>query len=218
MMNSLTRKELRECAGILAIGALALFGVALAGMRVGPLAGMFGAYSQGPIPFLSDGFLVQFGFVALVLAVALGFRQSLGDFQGDAQLFLLHRPVTRRRIYGAKLAVGLATYLVLSAAAILAYGVWAATPGTHASPFDWSMTAPAWTMWLAISAVYLGAFLSGIRPAAWLGTRLAPLAAAVLIMGALVASPVWIAWPAAIGCDALFVVLILHVAATRDFA
>ena len=40
------------------------------------------------------------------------------------------------------------------------------------------MTIPVWLTWLAVGLVYLGAFLSGIRPAAWWGTRLMPLAGA----------------------------------------
>jgi hypothetical protein len=40
------------------------------------------------------------------------------------------------------------------------------------------MTVPAWQLCLCLSLVYLGAFLSGIRPACWFGTRLAPLVAA----------------------------------------
>ena len=40
------------------------------------------------------------------------------------------------------------------------------------------MTAWAWQLWLCMPLVYLGAFLSGIRPARWFGTRLMPLVAA----------------------------------------
>jgi hypothetical protein len=98
------------------------------------------------------------------------------------------------------------------------YALWAASPGTHASPFAWSMTLPAWTAWLAISAVYLGAFLSGIRPANWLGTRLAPLAAALGLAVLCSALPVAFAWPLLILLDALLIVLILYVARQRDFA
>ena len=39
-------------------------------------------------------------------------------------------------LIGLKLAVGALVYLVCGAVPILLYGVWAATPGTHASPFD----------------------------------------------------------------------------------
>jgi hypothetical protein len=218
-MNSLTYKELRESAGILILGMLALFSVATAQMGIRPMARFLAVRDSGQIPFLSDGFLFQFGVAACGLAMALGFRHSLGDFLGDAHAFLLHRPVRRRTIYATKLAVGLITYLLVTAAAILAYGAWAAWPGTHASPFQWSMTIPVWTLWLGMSAVYLGAFLSGIRPAAWIGTRLAPLAAAAgLAFLAALPIPVWIVWPALITCDAVLVISILHVAATRDFA
>jgi hypothetical protein len=80
------------------------------------------------------------------------------------------------------------------------------------------MTLPAWTAWLAISAVYLGAFLTGIRPANWLGTRLAPLVAALGLAILCSAAPVAIAWPLLIVLDALLIGLILYVARERDFA
>jgi hypothetical protein len=81
------------------------------------------------------------------------------------------------------------------------------------------MTASVWTQWLAFSLVYLGAFLSGTLPAAWLGTRLAPLAAtAGLALAGVVAAPLWFAWVGMIMCVALLIVSILHVATTRDFA
>ena len=38
-----------------------------------------------------------------------------------------------------------------TAVPILVYGCWAATPGTHAIPFEWSMTVPIWGGWLAMT-------------------------------------------------------------------
>jgi hypothetical protein len=81
------------------------------------------------------------------------------------------------------------------------------------------MTLPAWTAWLAMSAVYLGAFLTGLRPAAWLGTRLAPLAGACgLAMLAAAIPPVVVSWLLLLALDALLVLLILYVARERDVA
>ena len=218
MTSALTLKELRESAGVAALGFAALFLVALSPMGLSPLPGLFQPARGGQIPFLSDNFAFQFVLAAGLLAMGLGFKQSLGEFFGDAQLFLLHRPISRQQIYATKLAVGLAIYLVLSGLSVLLYALWAASPGTHASPFAWSMTLTTWTIWLAISAVYLGAFLSGIRPAAWFGTRLTPLAAAcgIAVIGA--SLPAAFAWPILIGIDALLVVLILYVVRKRDFA
>ena len=220
MTFALAYKELRESAWIAAVGLAAMLLVAVAAMGYSPLPGLIGPQrGGGQIPFLSDSFPYQFGLVAAVLALALGLRQSLGDFWGDAQLCLLHRPVSRRRIYGVKLAVGLGLYLACAALPVVLYALWAATPGTHASPFRWSMTASTWMVWLAMTPIYLGALLSGSRPAAWLGTRLAPLAAGVLIA---VMSAMPLPWSAGLvllaAGDALLVVAILHVVLARDFA
>jgi hypothetical protein len=219
MTSALAWKELRESAGIGLLGLLALFAVAVGNMGMSPLPGLIGPRMQGQIPFQNDSFLFQFGFVSCVLAIALGLKQSIGDMSGDAQLFVLHRPVRRTRVYATKLMVGLATYMLLTAAAVLAYAIWAAVPGTHASPFDWKMTWVTWTLWLAMITVYLAAFLSGIRPAAWLGTRLCPLASTVFAaIAILFLLPGWFGWLGLMAFDALLFVLILDVVETRDFA
>ena len=77
---------------------------------------------------------------------------------------------------------GAGLYLAFSAVPILVYAWWAATPGTHAGPFEWSMTLPAWQLWLSITAIYLAAFLVGMRPARWIGSRLLPLVAVGLFV------------------------------------
>lgn len=218
MTSALTYKELREVAGIAVLGLAALVLVAAGNMGWSPLPGMFTSMQQGTIPFVSDSFLLNFGLAACGLAMALGFRQSLGDFRGDAQLFLLHRPVSRGRIYGTKLLVGLGVYLICGLTPILLYGWWADLPGTHASPFDWTMTGAAWTAWLAMTAVYLGAFLSGIRPAAWFGTRLAPLAAAGVLAMLAAMLPWTLGLLALVAIDALLLAAILFVVEARDFA
>jgi len=139
---------------------------------------------------------------------------------------VLHRPVSRRSIYLTKLITGLIAYLLCGAAPILLYAFWAATAGTHASPFDWSMTLSVWSTWLATITVYFGAFLAGIRPAAWIGTRLAPLAAAGGILA--VNEAVLVHFPGAmpavlyplllIGANLALVASILHTVEARDFA
>jgi hypothetical protein len=217
MTSALSFKELRESAGIALLGLAALVSVALANMGWSPLPGLLDVRGVG-IPFVSDSFLSQFGLAAGGLALALGMRQSIGDFWGEAHLFLLTRPVSRARIYGTKLAVGLGIYLILGALPILLYGWWAAIPGTHASPFDWTMTTDAWMTWLAMTAVYLGAMLSGIRPAAWFGTRLAPLVAGVTVACFLAIAGSVLGLLMLAATDALLFVSILHVVNRRDFA
>jgi hypothetical protein len=181
MTRALTYKEFRETLGVAAIGLIALVLIPASSSEHSPAPSLWQG-QPGQIPFVSDSFNSRLGMVAFAFAAVLGFWQATRDFRGDAQLFLLQRPVSRSKVYSVKLAVGLVVYLVCVGVSILAYAASAATPGNHASPFTWSMTAPAWLIWASMSAVYFGAVLAGIRPAAWLGTRLAPVAAAGAIV------------------------------------
>src|SRR5262245_29489859 len=218
MTSALVYKELREILGVAVLGLVTLVLIALTNMGYSPVPGMLGNTGYGAIPFLHDSFGYPFAWAAAGLATALGLWQSLSDFRGEAQLFLLHRPVSRRTVYATKLAVGLTTYLLCALAAILLHSGWAATPGTHASPFFWSMTAYIWWAWLAMIIVYLGAFLSGIRPAAWIGTRLAPLAAAALTVVLIMSGPVSVQAFLFVAAGIILAVSILAVCESRDFA
>jgi hypothetical protein len=79
------------------------------------------------------------------------------------------------------------------------------------------MTIPVWVTWLAICLVYLGAF-SGIRPAAWFGTRLMPLAAACALATFAASIPPLAGVVVALIAGLAFVSLILFTVQTRDFA
>ncbi|WP_425616394.1 hypothetical protein NA78x_000040 [Anatilimnocola sp. NA78] len=185
MNVALTLKELRETAGLAALGliGLALFTFnAIGWVHLEDWTPFMTGFGRGGgLPFLYDSFESQFAFCAGVLGIAFGFKQTLADFQGDAHLFMLHRPVSRQTIFLTKLVVGFSLYLLLTLLPLVAYALWAATNGAHPSPFAWSMTVSAWITWLAASLCYLGAFLAGIRPAQWQGTRLLPLVATATI-------------------------------------
>jgi len=224
MLKTLALKELRETAGIAVLALILAANYVVGGMGVSllPLTGG----GQGTIPFLADPLLTFFAGIAVLLAIALGFRQTAWESAFGTDLFLLHRPVSRGQLIGVKLAVGVSLIVVCSTLPILVYAWWAATPGTHASPFEWSMTEPFWRIPLVVTIVYLGSFLSGIRPARWVGTRLVPLAAAGLLasLAAGVAPLVmilpgwWIWWAGMIVVfDVLLGVSVFFVVRTRDF-
>jgi hypothetical protein len=219
MTRALIYKEFRETLPIAGLALLALLFVASNGTGFEFVRGLLNDRRDG-IPFVGDAFGSRLAIVAGFFAIALGLWQTLGDFNRDAQLFLLHRPVTRQHMYGVKLATGMCVYLASTAIAIILYAIWAATPGNHASPFDWSMTLPAWRTWLSVTCLYLAAALCGIYPAAWLGTRLAPLAAVGAIYFICSALPM----PAAamlltvVAMDIALTIAILHVVKMRDFA
>jgi len=99
-----------------------------------------------------------------VFAIVLGFRQGAWETVRGTSVFLLHRPMAHLTIYATKLAVGLVILLTATGVALGTYSIWAATSGTHASPFFWSWTSSCWVEWFAATMVYLAAFSDGYPP------------------------------------------------------
>jgi len=224
MLKTLAFKELRETIGIAALALILFANYVVDGMGVAVLPLSAGGGSS--LPFVSDPLLQFFAGIAVLLAVALGFRQSVWESAFGTDQFLLHRPVSREMLLGVKLAVGMSVLVISSTLPILAYAWWAATPGTHPSPFEWSMTEPFWRIPVATTMVYLGSFLCGIRQARWVGTRLVPLAAMAFLAVIIAAGapyfaflPAWWIWWAGVVVlvDAVLVVSILFAFRTRDF-
>jgi ABC-type transport system involved in multi-copper enzyme maturation permease subunit len=229
MIRQLAVKELRETAGLTALALLAFFvlvthetGFSLFFDVTNPVN-----FGQGSatIPFVHNDFLIFFSLITGTFAILLGLRQSVWESLSGTYLFLLHRPLSRERIVAVRLTVGVALLLVCSGVPLFLYALWAALPGTHASPFEWSMTAPAWNSWLVMTIVYFGFFLSGMRPARWYASRLFPAATACLLvfLGVILFMevPWWngfVALATVLLVDAMLVAMILYVARTRDYA
>lgn len=218
MLKALAWKESRELAPFIVLASLVqLFLVATAtGNRTGLLA-----QNHGVIPFINDSMLWWMFCVAGIATSIMALWQTWWESSRGTFLFLLHRPASRVAIISMKLAIGVAILLALSVLPVLVYSLWAAAPGTHASPFEWSMTAFAWRLCAAMPLVYLGAFLSGLRPARWYGSRFFPLFSSLFLL--IVCMSVSYSWPAlamlaSLALQICYVVVILHVAATRDFS
>jgi hypothetical protein len=121
-------------------------------------------------------------------------------------------------VFASKLLVGLSWVIGLSEVFLLVYACWAARPGHVAVPFAWSMTTWAWQQWIVMPLIYLGAFLAGIRPARWWGTRLAPLAAVMLMAVVAVNMPwLWLTLLLAIVFSAPLVGAIFYYVHRRDY-
>lgn len=193
-MRALAWKELREILGITAI-ALAGYVMLVASLMGARVFSWFPGLPRGDheVPFVGGEFTGFFMIVSVLFAVALGFRQSAWESSRGTFLFLLHRPVRREAIFLLKLTIGAGVFVLCASAPILLYGSWAASPGHHASPFEWSMSEGAWQLVLELPLLYLGAFLSGLRPGRWFGTRLLPLFGAVMIVMLVDMIPWW--WP-----------------------
>ena len=220
-MKALAWKELRETLGVVA-AALAAYLMLVASLMGARVFDWFPGLPNGTneIPFVGSEFTAFFTIVSVLFAVALGFRQSAWESARGTYLFLLHRPVRREAIFLLKLATGVGAFIVCASLPIVLYGLWADKPGRHASPFEWSMTQPAWQLVLEIPLLYLGAFLSGLRPARWFGTRLLPLLAAALLVILMEMIPWWwlLGFPLTLLLCALMAANVCFVARVRDYA
>jgi hypothetical protein len=216
MFRAMAVKELREIRGI-ALLAIAAY-TFVAGAAMNPYV-----VTRYVWPFWPGDIFVSWHIVISgALAVALGLRQTLGESIPGTYPFLLHRPADGRWLIGVKLLVGVSAYVLCGGLPILVYSLWAATPGTHASPFEWWMTTMTWVLWLWMTFVYLGAFLAGVRPVQWYRSRILPLAGAVAVpVGiGLLFGGIWWLWPnclAILVLDALMISMILFVVRTRDY-
>jgi hypothetical protein len=166
----------------------------------------------------------MFVMVSLGLAVGLGIRQAVAESSRGMWQFLLHRPAPRRWIVGGKLLVGMTLYLTVAAVPILVLSLWRSIPGTHPSPFRWSMMSDHWLVWYVLTPLYLGGFLTGLRPGRWVGTRLLPLAGTAIIVltaagAAIDLAESWILALVAIAAlDFVLLIIVFYVAETRDFS
>jgi ABC-type transport system involved in multi-copper enzyme maturation permease subunit len=226
MVLTIVKKEVRETWGFaaLALGLYLLYVSNLTGTGsrvLSQLLGWMPGISGQPaiVPFVHDRFHTILAVVATALAIALGFRQSAWEPSQGTSLYLLHLPLTRRTIFVTKLVTGIGVLLGCTLLPILVYAGWAAMPGTHPGPFEWSMTGPAFRTWLLMPLVYLGAFASGIRPARWFGSRLLPLVSVTAPASIASALPQWwlIGLPVVLIVAVVLVSDILWETETRDF-
>jgi hypothetical protein len=134
----------------------------------------------GPPSLMNYGALLVLGMIAAVFAAALGFLQVFPESHGDKRSLLLHRPVSPSRIFLAKVAVGVALYLLAVGLPFAGAVAWIATPGHVAEPFRWGMALPWLADILTGLVYYFAGMLTAQREARWYGSRGLGLAGAVL--------------------------------------
>jgi hypothetical protein len=219
MWKALVIKELRDTSMIICAATFA-FATWLAS-TIGAAFPWFGVRPQVIIPFVSENTTGPLAIVAGVTAIGLGLRQSTCVLNEPSSQFLLHRPVERWKLIGCKMLVGEIVTALLFTTAILLLSLWASIPGNNPAPFEFWMTAPAWIAMLAVTTVYKAAFLSGLRPARWWGTRLLPIAGAIVIAvitGLLATWSLLVGGVVVIAVNGLLWMSICDFAETRDYA
>jgi|SRR5579863_2384523 len=183
MYKALVFKEWRELwwTGAIAFGVL----VCVVWNEIGPYVDLerlvIIRHDINQIPFRSDDMQVGITSVSCCLAVVLGLWQTLGESMWGTWRYLRQRPISFPRLLLTKLSAGLGLLLVSTGIPFAAYLTWAASEGWHSSPFEWQMAEPTFCGWVGSTAVYLAAFLVGIREARWYGSRLWPFAPVVVL-------------------------------------
>lgn len=228
MYKALAYKELRETGWIAAIVFLAMMGVVLDQMGVElDLKHLIRSAREGrdplearPIPFIHSGLKEYLSLALLCGALVMGFQQTLGETYRRTWSFLLTRPLSRNAAIVTKLLVGSLLLLTATILPLMILAVWAATPGTHASPFDWRMTCEPVRICFAGTTVHLAAFLAGLRGARWYGSRLLPLfpAGASVLWVYEVGGWSGIGWTVIVCTYAIYFAAILLTARVRDYA
>lgn len=221
MWKALWWKELREGSLYAGLALLAQIQVLGAGMDL-PLIPALGDGRQAEIPFVSYYNFdrsTNFTIIAVLTAIVLGLHQTLWESWRQTTLFLLHRPIPRQQIFLHKLAAGTVLLFAVTAIPLLIYCLWAATPGTHASPFYWSMTEKWWRSVMIAVVCYFGTFLTGLRTARWIGSRTWPAITAFVVAFLLGYPPILIplVYLALLGLIGLLLVSILDVGQTREY-
>jgi hypothetical protein len=114
-------------------------------------------------------------FIAPLAGLLMGVVQTLFETRPDNWGFVVHRPISRRKVFITKAAAGL---LLLYAGLLIPCAfawTWAARRGNLAMPFQARMMLPMFADVLNAGSYYFIAMLLVLRRAKWFGTRLLPL-------------------------------------------
>jgi ABC-type transport system involved in multi-copper enzyme maturation permease subunit len=175
MLKTIAWKEFRELLPfiVLAIVTESYLVCLAVGVHLGLLSSVsiFQTNTYNLIPFIEDSYCTQILAAAALFAVVIALWQTLWESYHGTFQFVLHRPIPRNNVIGAKITVGIILSSLVAGVPLLYYALWAATPGSHDAPFTWSMTWQYWFVCSQIPMIYLSAFLSGMRSARWFASR-----------------------------------------------
>jgi ABC-type transport system involved in multi-copper enzyme maturation permease subunit len=228
MLKTIAWKEVRELLPFIALTLLAevYFVCNATGTRLGALSdiNVMRNLSYNTIPFIDDFSCTLILFIGGCFAVVVALWQTMWETSRGTFLFLLHRSITRNAVISTKLAVGVVLSLLVCGVPLLYYALWAATPGSHDSPFAWSMTTDDWFTLSLIPTVYLGAFISGLRSAHWFASRFFPIFAASIVV--ILCQAAWASLPTwriavvvvSIAIEVAAVYVVLYLAKVRDYS
>jgi hypothetical protein len=138
-------------------------------------AGMILAIARGRGNYLyyalSSDFNVASSVGCAAAGLLLGLMLTVLERRRDSWAFLVHRPVTRSRLFAGKALAGVALLWLSAGLPLLGWLIYEAYIGKRAYPFYWSMGLPV-PVDLMTGTVYLFCgMVIGLREARWYGSR-----------------------------------------------
>lgn len=190
-MRTLIQKELREH-GILALIALGVCAVLLipayqatAARAVSVARGtQWGTDALQPL--MSSTLLTSTLLFCGLYGAILGWLQIRSESHRDLWAWLVHRPISRTRIFASKVVAGMVLYGVGAGVPLVVLVAVVRMPGNVAAPFEWPMVLPVFADFLGGITCYLAGLLTGLRQVRWYASRGLGLAAAVAVMIAVI--------------------------------
>ncbi len=128
-------------------------------------------------------------FFVPLAGLLMGVVQSLFETRADNWSFVVHRPVTRKRIFFAKSAAGLLLLIAALELPFLLTAAWAARPGNLRMPFQARMLLPGLAVAINSACYYFAGVVLTLRKARWFGTRLLPIGLALCCSVAVLLAP-----------------------------
>ncbi len=126
-----------------------------------------------------DEFTGLIACIGAIIGTAIGFLQVIFETRQGHWAVLVHRPISRERLFMGKVVAGLSLYFAAMLIPFMLCVVWVQIPGNVAGPFYWQMTIPGCIDILAGTPYYFAGMLVARRSARWYASRCLPLVAAL---------------------------------------
>jgi len=186
-MNTIIRKEIRENFKLAVIGFFLFALILEENYRTST-----GFYARLALkkanwdydhahPLLSASVIFATGLFCAIFGALLGWLQIHNESHRDLWAFLIHRPLSRSKIFLAKAIAGIGLYTLGSGLPLAGLIVATGMPGHIAAPFEWVMVLPLLACFLTGIVFYFAGMLTGLRQARWYVSRGLGLGAAFIV-------------------------------------
>jgi hypothetical protein len=172
----------KESRPLLPWALMAMLGTGLALALVMATLASNGFVSDGEPGVLAEEVKIVTAFAAAAAGLLLGVLCMAFELPPDRWALLVHRPVSRSRLFAAKIIAAVGLYLLATLTPFGVLTLWTSIAGNVAGPFYWRMTLPGLMAIFCGLAFLLAAMVTVRREARWLGSRILPLAVPALLL------------------------------------